>query len=79
MGFAKSEAEIATRAARYVKAELKRANVTYEQLAERLKEHGLSETRDSIAAKLRRGTFPATFFIAVMAAIGRQQIELDDL
>jgi hypothetical protein len=79
MGFAKSEAEIAERAARYVKAELKRADVTYEELAERLKEHGLTETRDSIAAKLRRGTFPATFFIAVMAAIGRENVNLGDV
>jgi hypothetical protein len=47
-------------AARFIKAELKRADLTYEELAERLKEHGLSETRDSIAAKLKRGlTDPA--------------------
>jgi hypothetical protein len=79
MGFAKSEAEIAERAARYIKAELKRADVTYEQLAERLKEHGLTETRDSIAAKLRRGTFPATFLLAIMAAIGRETVSLEDV
>jgi hypothetical protein len=53
--------------------------VTYDDLAVRLKEHGLSETRNSIAAKLKRGTFPATFFLAVMAAIGRQKVDLADL
>jgi hypothetical protein len=79
MGFAKSEAEIAERAARFVKAELKRANVTYDELAERLKEHGLSETRNSIAAKLKRGTFATTFFLAVMAAIGRESVNLTDV
>ena len=79
MGFAKTEAEIAERAARFVKAELKRANVTYDELAERLKEHGLSETRNSIAAKLKRGTFAATFFLAVMAAIGRESVNLTDV
>jgi hypothetical protein len=79
MGFAKSEAEIAERAARFIKAELKRANLTYEELAERLKEHGLSETRDSIAAKLKRGTFAATFFLAVMAAVGRENVNIGDL
>ena len=73
------EAEIAERAARFIKAELKRADITYEELAERLKEHGLSETRDSIAAKLKRGTFAATFFLAVMAAIGRERINLADV
>jgi hypothetical protein len=79
MGFAKTEAEIAERAARFIKAELKRVNVTYDELAERLKEHGLLETRNSIAAKLKRGTFPATFLIAVMAAIGRENVNLSDL
>jgi hypothetical protein len=79
MGFAKSETEIAERAARYIKAELKRANVTYDELAERLKDHGLSETRNSITAKLRRGTFPATFFLAVMAAVGRENVNLTDV
>ena len=38
MGLAKSEAEIAERAARFLKAELKRADVTYEELARRIKE-----------------------------------------
>jgi hypothetical protein len=79
MGFAKSEAEIAERAVRFIKAELKRADVTYEELAKRLKEHGLSETRNSIAAKLRRGTFPATFFLAVMAAIELESVNLADI
>jgi hypothetical protein len=74
-----TEAEIAERAARFVKAELKRAGVTYEELAERLKEHGLSETRNSIAAKLKRGTFPATFLLAVMAAIELESVSLADV
>lgn len=79
MGFAASETEIAERAARFLKAELKRANVTYDELAERLKEHGLSETRNSIAAKLKRGTFPATFLIAVLAALEMSGMQLEDL
>lgn len=79
MGFPKTEAEIGERLARFVKAELKRADVTYEELAERLKEHGLEETRNSIAAKLKRGTFAATFFLAAMAAIGRQTVNLEDV
>jgi hypothetical protein len=79
MGFANTEAEIAERAARFLKAELKRADVTYEELAEKLKGHGLSETKNSIAAKLKRGTFPATFLIAVMAAIEMEGINLADI
>jgi hypothetical protein len=79
MGLAKTEAEIAERAARFLKAELKRADVTYEQLAKRLKEHGLDETRDSIAAKLKRGTFAATFLLACLAALQAEGIRLEDL
>jgi hypothetical protein len=79
MGLAKTEAEIADRAARFLKAELKRADVTYEELARRLKNHGLSETRDSIAAKLKRGTFAATFLLGCLAALELEGINLQDI
>ena len=79
MGLAKSEQEIAERASRFLKAELKRADVTYEELAKRLKKHGVDETRDSIAAKLKRGTFAATFFIGVIAALELEGVRLEDL
>jgi hypothetical protein len=79
MGLAKTEAEIAERAARFLKAELKRADVTYEDLAKRLREHGLNETRDSIAAKLKRGTFAATFLIGCVAALEMDGIRLEDI
>jgi len=79
MGLAKSEQEIGERAARFLKAELKRSDVTYEELAKRLKEHGLKETRDSVAAKLKRGTFPATFFLACLAALELTGMALEDL
>lgn len=36
--------------------------MTYEELAARMKKHGVAETRDSVAAKLKRGTFAAAFF-----------------
>jgi hypothetical protein len=79
MGFAKDEAEIAERAARFLKAELKRADVTYDELAKRLKGHGVTETRDSIASKLKRGTFAATFFIACLAALDLKDVALGDI
>lgn len=53
--------------------------MTYEELAHRLKDHGLSETRDSIAAKLNRGTFAATFFLAALAALEMEGVKLEDL
>jgi len=79
MSFESKEREWADRAKRFLKAELKRADVTYEGLAQRLREHGLDETESSVANKLSRGTFPATFFLASMKAIGRENINISDM
>ena len=80
MGLAKSETELQDRAAAYLKAELQRAEVTYAELAKRLKRHGFrDETEDSIKAKLKRGTFAATFFMACLAALELEGFQLEDL
>lgn len=79
MGIAKTEKELGDKAKRYLKAELKRAGITYKNLAERLREHGLEETEASITSKISRGTFAATFFIATVAAIGKETLDLSDL
>ena len=79
MGMAGSETELAERTSRYLKAEMKRANVTYEELATKLKEHGLEETRHSVSAKLQRGTFAATFFLACLAALEMEGVRLEDI
>ncbi len=67
------------RAGRHLKAELKRAGIGYAELARRLTEMELPETETSVAAKVNRGTFPAWFLFAVMKAIGRDVVKLDDL
>lgn len=79
MDFVSREREWMDRASRFLKAELKRADVTYEELANRLREHGLDETKHSVAAKIGRGTFPAAFFMAALKAIGREQVNLADV
>ena len=79
MGIAATEKELASRTARFLKAEMKRAGVTYTELARRLKEHGLEETEASISSKLARGTFAATFFLAVLAALEMEGLSLGDL
>jgi hypothetical protein len=80
MGLAKSEAELQDRASAYLKAELQKAEVTYAELAKRLKKHGLpDETEDSIKAKLKRGSFPATFLFACLAALRLRGLRLEDL
>jgi hypothetical protein len=79
MAFAKTEQEWAERAARHLKAELKRAEVTYDELAKRLEAHGFKETKASIANKLARATMSAHFFLASLAAIGNSDISLEDI
>ncbi len=79
MGIAATEKELASKASRFLKAEMKRAGVTYAHLAEKLKEHGLEETEASITSKLSRGTFAATFFLAVVAALELEGVQLGDL
>jgi Domain of unknown function (DUF6471) len=79
MDLAAAERQLIERLSRFVKAELKRADLTYEELAAKLREMGLEETKISVANKVNRGTFPATFFVAVMRAIGRENVNLADL
>ena len=79
MGIAGTEKELAGKVARFLKAEMKRADVTYAELARRLEAHGLKETEASITSKLARGTFAATFFLGVVAALELEGIRLGDL
>ncbi len=79
MPFAKTEKQWAERAARHLKAELKRADVTYEELAERLMEHGFTESKASIANKLARATVSAHLFLASLMAIGVEVVRLEEL
>jgi len=67
------------RAKRLLKAELARADVGYRELAERLKKHGLVETEASIANKISRGTFSATFLLASLIAIEADTLRLEDI
>ncbi len=73
------EKEWAGRVRRFVKAELKRAGVSYKELARRLNEHGLEETEDSITSKLGRGTFAVTFFLAVLTVLELEGLTISDL
>lgn len=75
----KSEKEWAERAAAFLKHKLQDAEVTYAELAKRLRKHGLKETEASITNKLARGTFPATFFLACLAALELEGVALDEI
>jgi hypothetical protein len=73
------EKEWATKASRFLKVELKRADVGYKELALRLQAHGMEETEAGIASKLARGTFSATFMLACLAVLELEGLRLEDL
>lgn len=79
MRIAETEKELATKTARFLKAKLKQVGVTYAELAERMRAHGFEETEASIASKLARGTFAATFLLAALAALEMEGVRLEDL
>lgn len=51
--------------------------VTYVELAQLLKEQ--EETEASVTNKLARGTFPATWFLAVFAALDLDGVALEEI
>jgi hypothetical protein len=73
------EKEWGDRARRFLKAELRRANIGYRELAERLNAHGLQETEVTITGKLARGAFSAAFLLACLAALELDGVRLEDL
>jgi hypothetical protein len=60
-----------------LKAELKRRNVTYAQLVEKLAELGVKDTEVNIRNKIARGGFTAVFFVQCLTAIGCRSLNLD--
>lgn len=60
-----------------LKAELKKRNLGYRELAERLESFGVHETERNIANKISRGGFSAVFFVQCLDAIGASALRLD--
>jgi Domain of unknown function (DUF6471) len=79
MGPTEPEKELRGKASRFLKAELKRTGIGYNELAERLNRHGPEETETSITGKLARGTFAASFLLACLAVLELEGMRLDDL
>jgi hypothetical protein len=59
-----------------LKAELKRRNVSYAQLVEKLAAIGVNESEPNVRNKLSRGKFTAVFFIQCLEAIGAAHVAL---
>lgn len=79
MGLTEREKEWGGKASRFLKAELKRAGVSYKELADRLNKHGMEESETSITGKLARGTFAVSFLLACLAALELEGVRLEDL
>ncbi len=79
MGMPAKEKEWADKARRHLKAQLKRADVSYKELADRLQGHGMEETESGVASKLARGTFSVAFFLACLAVLGLTGVDLEEL
>lgn len=60
-----------------LKAELKRRNVTYAQLVEKLAEIGVKDTDVNIRNKIARGGFTAVFLIQCLEAVGVKELRLN--
>jgi hypothetical protein len=60
-----------------IRGELKRRNLSYRDLADRLQEIGVKETEKNVVNKIARGGFTAVFFLQCMEAIGVKNLSLD--
>ncbi len=60
-----------------IRGELKRRNLSYKDLADRLAAIGVKDTDRNIANKIARGGFSAVLFLQCMEAIGVHAIHLN--
>jgi hypothetical protein len=61
-----------------LKAELKRRNLSYADLAGKLAAIGIKDEERNISNKIGRGSFTAVFFVQCLEAIGCRTIHLED-
>ena len=62
-----------------LKAELKRRNVSYGQLVDKLAEIGVMDSEPNVRNKLSRGKFTAVFLLQCLEAIGASSLRLSDV
>jgi Domain of unknown function (DUF6471) len=61
-----------------LRAELKRRNLSYADLVDKLSAIGISDNERNVSNKISRGTFTAVFFLQCLKAIGVRTVHLDD-
>jgi hypothetical protein len=72
------EAVYAARAKGLLKAEIKRRNLTYDDLCRRLADQGIAETPENVANKVSRGKFSAVFMLQCLDAIGCRELRIGE-
>lgn len=73
----KSQKDWEDQAKGLLKAELKRRNVSYAQLVDKLAEIGVMDSEPNVRNKLSRGKFTAVFLLQCLEAIGANSLRLD--
>jgi 3-mercaptopyruvate sulfurtransferase SseA len=73
----KTTADWKAEAKQLIRAELKRRNLSYADLAKRMEAIGLKVNERTIANKIASGGFSAVFFLQCMEAIGVQNLHLN--
>lgn len=61
-----------------LRAKIKRGNLNYDDLVEKLAEIGVKESTRNISNKISRGGFTAGIFLQCLGAIGCQSLRLSD-
>ncbi len=66
-------------ASKIIKIELTKQDLDYEQLAQKMKDIGIDETKANIANKLHRGTFSFAYTLQIFKALELKKLNLEDL
>lgn len=73
----KTQKEWEDQAKGLLKAELKRRNISYGQLVDKLAEIGVMDSEPNVRNKLSRGKFTAVFLLQCLTAIGSNEMRLN--
>lgn len=74
-----AEPDWTDRAKGILKAEIKRRNLTYADLAQRLHAIGIQETPENINNKIARGRFTFVFALQCFSVLGCRSISIDEV
>lgn len=74
-----SEIDFKKEASKIIKIELTRQDLDYEQLAQKMRDMGIDDTKANIANKLHRGTFSFAYALQIFKALGLKKLNLEDL